>query len=459
MSSDDQMTALQTLADEAAGLNVKTTPKEVKRQAALCILDTVGCMIAGTRTEEAGLILGCEPGGSDASQVTIPGTNQRRGLVPGIRINGYLGDVLELNDLIGGHASIGIVSVSLALAEKINAPGSALLEAVIRGIETTARVYDAVYPKLKRFTDVGIVPVGAPSAIGAAAAASRLLELNAESTLHAMAIAGGLAGWCPAEVIFGSGGTMKPLLFGAQPAEAGLTGALYARNGMTGPTGLLDSKVGFFVTTSNGGQLELFAGKRRWALENPRRKLHACCGYIHCAADATAKLRNQYGNAALQGQVVVHVAPYVADVVGKTSPPISANDARFHLQYCVALVLCGFDVILPEHSISFDAYLSRPDVAKALERIRVVPSPSLTHYHQCEVVLEIEGKPLVKQVVSAPRGSPGEPLTEQDVVDKFFRLASPVIGDPAASRFLHEITQLERSEFVRPLLQTLTQKS
>ncbi len=453
------MTALKILTEEATGISVETAPNEVKRQAALCIIDTVGCMIAGTRTEEAGLILCCEPGDSDASEVTIPGTNWRRGLVAGIRINGYLGDVLELNDLIGGHASIGIVSVSLALAEKIDASGSALLEAVMRGIETTARVYDAVYPRLKRFTDVGIVPVGAPSAIGAAAAASRLLELNSESTLHAMAIAGGLAGWCPAEVIFGSGGTMKPLLFGTQPAEAGLTGALYARNGMTGPADLLDSKVGFFATTSNGGQLERLVGTRRWALQNPRRKIHACCGYIHAAADAIGKLRSQFGNAALQGEVVVHVAPYVADVVGKTSAPISANDARFHLQYCAALVFCGFDVILPEHSIGFDAYLSRPDVAKALERIRVVPSPSLTHYHQCEVFLEFEGKPVAKQVVSAPRGSPGEPLTEQDVVDKFFRLASPVIGDPATSGFLHRAEQLEQSESIDPMMQALTQMS
>ena len=259
------MEVLSRIAQDVQIIGLDRTPAEVRDQGALCILDTVGCMLAGSRTEEAKLMLDCEADVADAC--TIVGSAERRNVGTAIRVNGYFGDVLELNDLIGGHASIANVAASLALAEATGVSGARLLEAVIRGIEVTTRVYSAVYPTLKRYTETGMVPVGLPSTIGAAAAAAHLLDLNAIQTANALAIAGGLAGWCPAEVIFGQGGTMKPLLFGAQPGAVGVTAAQYASKGMTGPLSLMESPTGYFATVARSGEL----APPGWALLEPRR--------------------------------------------------------------------------------------------------------------------------------------------------------------------------------------------
>lgn len=437
------MSALQQLVLQARGMSAATLPEPVKRQALLCILDTVGCTLAGTRTEEAQLVLACEPDcGGEA--VTLFGMPHRRALRDAMRINAYLGDVLELNDLIGGHASIGNVSAALALAESLGASGTRVLEAVVRGIEISTRVYDAVYPTLRRYTEMALVPVGMPSSIGAAAAAAHLLDLDEEQTLNALAIAGSLAGWCPAEVIFGNGGTVKPMLFGAQPADAGVTAAFYARAGMTGPPNLLDSKLGYFATASTDGRFDAAAWSGRWALSEPRRKLHACCGYLHAPVDALGKLRQRLGPVALQqGRIEVRVSPYVADVVSKYRLPNSPNDARFHLQYCLALVACGADVILPEHSIRLAEQSRRADVLEAMDRIAVVQDPALVHYHQCEVrVADAEGR-TASQALSTPRGSPQEPLSEQAILLKFHTLAAPVLGRARAERFTAQVLELQ----------------
>jgi len=455
MLSPDQIkssSALIQLAHYANSLTLESVPEISRRQGRLCILDTVGCMIAGTCTEEARLVLDCEPSDDSKSLATIPGTSQRRSLYAAIRINGYLGDILELNDLIGGHASIGNVTAAVALAEVTGSSGADLLEAVIRGIEVTARVYSAVYPTLKRFTEVGIVPVGIPSAIGAAAAAARLLNLNPTQTLNAMAIAGGLGGWCPAEVIFGNGGTMKPLLFGAQPGATGVTAAFYAKKGMTGPSALLDSKVGYFATSSKNGELAPLTHDDFGALSQPRRKLHACCGNLHSAIDALGKLRTEIGNSMLNGIVEVRVAPYVVDVVSKTTPPSSSNDARFHLQYCLALAMCGNDVILPEHSINFKDHLANPLVIAAMANIRVVQDVSLTHYHQCSVIFDIGGGVRREMSLTSPRGSANSPLTDEEVVNKFHLLSDPVIGTRAAHRFAEKLAVVDELETTVNLL-------
>lgn len=439
--------ALRQLARQAGAMTAPAIPDLVRRQARLCILDTVGCVLAGTRTEEAGLVLACEPPTADEA-VTVFGTSQRRSMHSAARINGYLGDVLELNDLIGGHASIGNVTAALALGEALAASGTRVLEAAVRGIEVTTRVYEAVYPTLRRYTEAGLVPVGIPSSFGAAAAAAHLLALDKQQTLHALAIAGALAGWCPAEVIFGNGGSVKPLLFGAQPADVGLTAAQYARAGMTGPANILDSKVGYFAAASTAGRFDAAAWDGRWALEQPRRKLHACCGYLHAPADALGKLRMR--DAGLQDRrIALRVAPYVADVVSKERLPVSPNDARFHLQYCLALVACGADVILPEHSIELATQLGRPEVLAMMDRIRVLPDPALTHYHQCSIEVTDGAGQITVQEVSAPRGSPQEPLCDEEVVLKFHRLAEPVLGRERTERFAAHALALEAVDDVR----------
>jgi 2-methylcitrate dehydratase PrpD len=439
--------ALRQLALQATAMTAEAIPDSVRSQARLCVLDTVGCVLAGARTEEARLALACEPATRDET-TTVFGTPHRRSMHGAARINGYLGDVLELNDLIGGHASIGNVTAALALGEAQGASGKAVLEAVVRGIEVTTRVYDAVYPTLRRYTEMALVPVSIPSSIGAAAASAHLLSLNEEQTQHALAIAGSLAGWCPAEVIFGNGGSVKPLLFGAQPADTGMTAAHYARAGMTGPADLLDSKLGYFATASTGGHFDPVAWDGRWALTQPRRKLHACCGYLHAPADALGTLRNRVGPLH-DARILLRVAPYVADVVSKERLPTSPNDARFHLQYCLALVACGGDVILPEHSIELAQQLRRPEVLAMMERIRVMPDPALSHYHQCSIEVTDGSGRVSVQTISAPRGSPQEPLSDAQVVQKFHSLAEPVLGNVFAGRFAAQALDLEAVDDVR----------
>lgn len=450
------MNALQSLTQQAIGMSGDRIPLPVLNQARLCILDTLGCILAGTKTEECRLILACEPE-QPSEAITVFGTSHSRGLREAIRINAYLGDVLELNDLIGGHASIGTVTAAIGLAEAVNASGLQVLEAVVRGIEVTSRIYESIYPSMRRYTEMGLVPVGIPSTIGAAAAAAHLLRLDAQQTLNALAIAGSLAGWCPAEVIFGQGGTVKPMLFGAQPADTGMTAAYYARAGMTGPVDLLDSKIGYFSTTSTDGYFDQDAWKDRWALGKPRRKLHACCGYLHSPVDALGRLRQRIPAEALQkGHISVRVSPYVADVVSKERMPNSPNDARFHLQYCLALVACGSDVILPEHSIALDQQMMRSEVRDAMQRISVIQDAALNHYHHCGVqVIETNGNTF-EQNLSAPRGSPQEPMTDDQIIGKFRMLAEPVLGTGRTEKVIVDVLAIENMTDISALAKSLS---
>ena len=301
-----------------------------------------------------------------------------------------------------------------------------------------------MYPQLKPFRESALVPVGIPSAVGAAAVTSRLWSLSPAATAHAFAIAGATAGWCPAEVIFGNGGTMKPLLFGAQPAVTGIEAGHYAKLGMTGPLQLLESPVGYFRTATRAGQDAKLPDESHWGLAQPRRKLHACCGYIHSAVDALGMLRKAWTDGAPPRRIVISLPPYVAEVISKSRLPLSANDARFHIQYCLALVMAGYDVIEPHHILEFEHHQTQPEVALNLETFEIVADNTLEHYQSCKVAaLKSDGAIAHELAFDTPRGSPSRPLSEEDLIQKFLRLSQDVLPLPRANEVVERVLRLE----------------
>jgi 2-methylcitrate dehydratase PrpD len=439
-------TLIEALADYACAIRLGDVPEQVRTQTGLCILDTIGCVVSGELGGDWTPILDVERMRSDRAEARVIGQNLRLSIEAAARVNAYLGDIFELNDLIGGHASIGVVIALVALAEARGLSGADLMTAVLVGNEVTARVYAGYYPAIKPYTDVAMCPVSFPSALGVAAGAARLLGLDEVSTAHAMAIAGGLASWCPSEVIYGGGGTFKPMLHGSCPAEDGLRAAFYAQAGMTGPLKLLESEIGYFSTAATRSFPESVRDTTTWYVGMPRRKRHACCGYIHSTLDVLGQLR-QSGVALTKASAIrIEVPPYILPGVVKHEPPTAPNVARFHLQYCASLVICGADVIKPQHSLELEKNLSRGDVVEAMRRITIVPNAALTHYHQCNVVLsDANGAELARAEGRGPRGSPQNPMTDSEVIAKFRELTAHRLSYAAADDYLARIERLERA--------------
>ena len=426
---------IRDLSNFLATLQPAVVPDEVKEQAQLCLLDTVGCMIAGSATQAAQRVARAELAAHSGKQCSIAG-GKRAGLLAAARINAYQGDVFELNDLIAGHASIANVAAALALGQFRNISGETLQLALIAGIETTARVYNAFYPYQKSLEDVGMVSVGMASSIGSAAACARILGLSASATYDALAIAAAWANWCPAEVIFGDGRGAKPMLFGGLPATAGISAALAAEQGVDGPPEILSSSMGYFSTIASQWNPKAFHSSA-WALLHPRRKLHACCGYIHSAYDAALRLRRddsfKVDNIA---SIVVEVPAYTVPAIRKDRLPSTANEARFHLQYMVAQAFTGLDVVKPATSENFQAECSRPEIRQLCSMINVRPGSGLDHYHQSRLVVELATGQKLTEANDAPRGSDQNPIGKDAIVSKFRDLSGPVVGKARTERLI-----------------------
>jgi len=426
---------IRDLSNFLATLHPSVVPEEVKTQARLCLLDTIGCMVSGATTDAARRIATAELNANPGKQCSIVG-GKRGGLLSAARINAYQGDIYELNDLIAGHASIGNVAAALAMGQARDVSGETLEMALIAGIETTARVYGAFYPYQKNLEEVGMVSVGLPSAVGSAAACARILDLSPSQTSDALAIAAAWANWCPAEVIFGDGRGAKPMLFGGLPANAGISAALAAEQGISGPPDILSSAMGFFATMATQWTIDPFHSST-WALAHPRRKLHACCGYIHSAYDAALDLRKSEGFAIEEiASVLVEVPAYTVPAIRKDRLPGTANEARFHLQYMLAHALTGLEAVTPATSEAFEAECARPELLALFDRIRVEPGTGLRHYHQSRLSVTLADGREFSVSNNAPRGSDRNPLADEAILAKFRSLCAPGMGEGRTERLI-----------------------
>ena len=436
MPPDSSLSLFGHLARFATSVATGPLPPPVFEEAKYCLLDTIGCMLAGAGLPEGLAFAEAERAISPGHEARVIGRHLSLSAAGAARVNGYNGDILELNDLIGGHASIGAVSAALALAESERLSGERLVRALVAGIEVTARVNMGYRESNggrdnRPFTQVGISSEGIPSTIGVGALTSVALGSSEEQLANALGIAGTLAGWCPVEVLFGQGGSIKPIMFGAWPASVGMLAARYARAGITGPSRLLESEVGLYATLADGHDPEILKGSRGWQLARPRRKWHACCGFLQAGVDGVAMLRRQFGTGLFDGATIrIEVVPQVDALLGSGKLPQSTADARFSGRYCVALAATGGDWITPQHSADFDRFVHDGAVADAMRRVSYAANESLPHFsHSIVQVLGPEGE-RARQYVAGYKGSQDRPLSHDEVIAKFMRLAADRLARP-----------------------------
>jgi 2-methylcitrate dehydratase PrpD len=447
MNPDSSLSLSGHLAKFAKSIETDPLPPQVLEEAKYCLLDTIGCMLAGAGLPEGLAFAAAEKSISPGNEARVLGRRLSLSAAGAARVNGYNGDILELNDLIGGHASIGSVSAALSLAESERLSGERLVRALVAGIEVTARVNMGYRESNggrdnRPFTQVGISSEGIPSTIGVSALTSVALGSTEGQLANALGIAGTLAGWCPVEVLFGHGGSIKPIMFGAWPASVGMLAARYARAGITGPSRLLESEVGLYATLADGYDPEILKGSRGWQLARPRRKWHACCGFLQAGVDGVAMLRRQFGTSLFDNATIrIEVVPQVDALLGSEKLPQSPADARFSGRYCVALASTGVDWITPEHSADFEQYIHDGAIADVMGRVSYVSNESLPHFsHSIVQVLGAEGE-RARQYVAGYKGSQDRPLSHDEVIAKFMRLGADHLARP--EEYIEKLLNIE----------------
>ena len=320
-----EATLSEKLSRHHIDLQLDEIPPCVVAAAKLHILDSLGCLLAGSRLEPGKLAYDLAVASSDSgSTSSLLGTVSRVSFLDAVQAMSVAAHCGEMDDIHSGAGTcIGgmIVPALLAVAEKHGGSGRDFLTGAIVGYETTARVGLAINaPSL--FTR-GWWPSTLCGVFGVAAAGAKFLRWSLDKTVNVLGIASLSAGG----MITGGheGATARHLIFG-RAAQSGVLSLLAATQGFTGPKRALEDPRGFCLTLCAEPKWEYLQGAEPYCLPAVAFKPYPCARQLHAGVEALLRLLEDHSVTSTAIEAIeLSVPTAVTSLVHR--PAVSTNRA------------------------------------------------------------------------------------------------------------------------------------
>src|SRR3989440_6996702 len=438
------------LARFVAGLRYEALPERVRERVKDIILDTLASAIAGRQGDESKQIRALAVTLGSSHECTVIGGEQLS-LAGATLLNGYLIPAVTVCDVHRPtlcHTTPQVVPPALAIAERNGANGRAFITAVAAGLETTVRVgLGTNYPA---FRAKGWHSPGVIGPFGGAAAAGKLLGLDAERQRNAFGLAGSQSAGT-----FAHWGTPTIKFHQSRGALSGLMAALLAEQGFLASAEVLAHKDGgIFNAYSDGGRPDAVVAElgSRWQLEQIALRLWPAASSIQTVITSLfALIRAHDLTPARIASVRVGLSKTVYDMHGT----LAWNDkfkALLSTPYVTAIVLhdrrCWLDQVEAkrDHDPAVDNVAA--EHGKAEIDPRVEGTGAAVEIRTVDGAVHADRR-------AAPKGDPSDPLTRIEIEDKLHTAAAGFLSAGAVKRIIELVGNLERLSNVRELTAVL----
>jgi 2-methylcitrate dehydratase PrpD len=422
----------RALAECSAGVRWSDLPQPVRELARQCVLDYLGCAIAGAGDPLVQLLLDemGEAGGTE--QASAIGHRVRLPVLAATLLNGAAGHALDYDDVnlaMPGHPSVAILPGLLALAELKGSSGREVITAFVAGYEAACRIGMAMQPG---HYALGFHSTATIGSFGAAAACARLLDLDAETTAVALGIAGTQAAGLKSQF-----GTMCKPFHAGKASQNGLFAARLAARGFSSRPDFLECVQGFAATHGPDFSPEaaLATPEKGFHLFANLFKYHAACYMTHAPIECARQVRRDHGSTPDATASITLRLDAGCDRICNIPAPVDGLQSKFSLRQTVAMALAGVD------TASLGAYSETNAHDPELIRLREMVALDFREgwpstLAEIEVVLP-DGK---RVSARHDAGIPAADIAEQGrrLAAKFDALVAPVLGAPR-TRELHQM--------------------
>jgi 2-methylcitrate dehydratase PrpD len=446
-------TVAERFADWAVALRAQPLAPEVLHHARRAVIDLHAAMFSGARESPAALLEKALAEELDRGEARLA-LGRRATVRAAALINGTAAHTTEVDDIFRDgiyHPGAPTIPAALALAQSLGASGEAFLRAVIVGYEVSTRIGAAMgRAHYKYWHNTGTI-----GCFGACAAAAELLGLDAKRFAHALATVTTFSAGL--QQSFRHDSMSKPLHAG-RAAEAGLTAALAAREGVIGSLDVIDGEAGYGRAMGSDGsavgpdwdQAVATLG-RDFHITRMTFKNHTCCGHTFAAIDGAQALQAKMGLAAKDiARVKVGTYKAALEVAGYEAPRTAA-EGRFSLKYVVATALT-------HGSVRFAAFeparLADPATRALMQCVDVAVDPQLDAafpgQRAARVAIEARDGRRAEFLQPTRIGDPDAPLSDAQLDAKFLELTAPVLGEAAARAQLASLWKIDSLPTLRP---------
>ncbi len=422
------------------------------------ILDCIGVGLAATVEPAGRIVLDVTRDQGGAPQARVLGTNLRTNAVGAAWANGSLSHLLDYDDTGFSHPTACILPAALAVMEEAGASGADLVAAVCIGLEVFERMSLSGRqhePELRRR---GFHPTSLYGCSAAAAAAGAIVKLNPKQMAVALGLSAANAGGLTQHF-----GTWGKGIHAGNAARAGVSSVLLAKRDYFADPDGLDGDYGFYSAFHGPGNFNLGkVGEKlgsHWSIVDPGLtvKRYPCCGGNLRALDAARAIieeeKIKFDDAA---KLEVDVHPDLLCTV-RFHKPTEGFRGKFSIDYVLAAMLLDGRVDLDSFS---DEYCRQPRMRESLDKVQVNQHPEwgddATSRRRSPVTITMkDGRKFTKQVDKV-RGSPGNPMTRDELLDKYRGCASRVFQGERLEKSISALENLEKLASAKELMDAVT---
>ena len=455
------MSLADKLAQYCADFRYDKLPKEAAHEAKRRVIDSLGCAMGAYLMDPPKIAREIARSAKSDLGATVIGTSHQSTPELAAFANGTMFRYLDFNDTYlskePAHPSDNIAAL-LAIAEAFDCSGDDLIAAIVLSYEIQCRLCDAYSVRSRGWDHVTY------GSFSTTAGCGNLLEFTADQYVSAFGLAatpnnamritraGELSMW-------------KGCAF-ANASRNGVFATLLAHLGMTGPSPIFEGDMGFFDQICGGDRFDierLGSGAEPYMINKTYIKKYPAEYHSQSAIDAALDLIEEHGGKFTPDEVEeLEIATFTAcwEIIAKDpekNRPQSRETADHSLQYmtCAALV-DGY----VWHDTFDEKRFRDEDLLSLVAKTKVIADPEFDKMYPQQgipnrLTLRTKDGKAYTKTVSAPRGHALNPMTDDEVVAKFRKMAEPMLRGSQIDDVLERVWHLEDETDISGLLLTL----
>lgn len=250
-------------------------------------------------------------------------------------------------------------------------------------------------------------------------------------------------------------GSMSKRYHAGMAAMHGYLATASVNAGFTGPTYIFEAPDGGYAhAASDKCDLEELTCDLGivWHCKDMGHKFYACCGHIHQAIDCAIKIRIENS---LKPEDIDSVTVTTYDVAGMSwgfsEPPKNTVEAQFSFPYAVSAALVDGQAFIPQFA---PERLTDPQINALAAKVAVNTDDKFTSLYPKQwasgVEVKAKGNTYYTEVIGA-KGDPVNPLSDQEIEDKFRSLSGVRFTVDQQDRMITVIRDIENAPDIQSM--------
>ena len=417
------------------------------------LYDTVGCALGGYQVHDVRLFLEHHRKLGSPGPCTVIGAGDKMNPVAASMLNALMVRAMDYNDIYWkqdpAHPS-DLLSAPMAICEWKKMSGKDLILGIVLGYEITMRLCHIATPGIRErgWHHATLMAFATPVVAG------RMLGLTPEQLQHAIGIASChrfTLGCAVAGKLTMMKNTVSPMA-----TRDGVEAALLAQRGYTGPEGVIEGKEGMEHCLGEGWDYGWITdGLPRGTGDSPVKWMITDCGMksfpiealMHSPVSATLQIvkTNDLKPEDIT-EVRIESIARAADILSDPSKyePESKESADHSLPYCIAAAVTD-RMVTPKQFT--DERLWDERLRAQMKKVKVVANDEFERAFPAKQCTRVTITTADGRQRSAerdyPKGDPRDPMTLEEIGEKFDALAEAVMSDKNRKKLRDAVFSLE----------------